>query len=155
MSRWTPALNAASRATDFPAALRTSTRRTPPAKRRSLRHSPSILSSISAVDHNYWTFSGSIGTHGNNGLDLVFEGRGDLEGWFLIVESKHGLKSAKSVKELRRQWIDLQSQRQRGTYIEPTTATVADYLPSWLDAIKALPGWEHPYKLMPGYPLQE
>src|SRR6059058_1300754 len=45
--------------------------------------------------------------------------------------------SAKTVKELRRQWIELQSQRQRGTYIEPTTATVAEYLPNWLNAIKA------------------
>lgn len=45
--------------------------------------------------------------------------------------------SAKSVKELRRQWIELQSQRQRGDYVEPTKATVAEYLPNWLDAIKA------------------
>lgn len=44
--------------------------------------------------------------------------------------------SAPTVKELKRLYTETLSKVQRGTYVEETKATVAEYLPRWLDAIK-------------------
>ena len=44
--------------------------------------------------------------------------------------------SAKSVRELKRQWIELQQQLQSDTYLEPTKATVSEYLTHWLVTIE-------------------
>lgn len=45
--------------------------------------------------------------------------------------------SASTVKELRREWLNLQQKVHSGTYVEPTKATTAEYLEQWLPAIKA------------------